>query len=109
MRVGIQIHVTGQKCIPHVWLVLGYAGTGKSHLVRALRAMFHIFGWSDRTLRTTAHQGIAAANIEGQTIVTMFGIRIKLFDHGKSKTSEYDLLMHWEGDRILQSGLQHTR
>lgn len=54
-------------------IVVGTAGTGKSYLIDAIRQLFSNHSASS-TLKVTAPSGIAAANIRGSTIYSVFSL-----------------------------------
>ena len=63
-------------------LLTGPGGTGKTHVVNALRALMAEYG-SEHTLRFLAPTGSAASLIDGMTIHKGLGIKIKSNSKGK--------------------------
>jgi len=63
-------------------LLTGPGGTGKTHVVNALRALMAEYG-SEHMLRFLAPTGSAASLIDGMTIHKGFGIKIKSNSKGK--------------------------
>jgi len=63
-------------------LLTGPGGTGKTHIVNALRALMVIYG-SEHTLCFLAPTGSAASLIDGMTIHKGLGIKIKSNQKGK--------------------------
>jgi hypothetical protein len=55
--------------------VFGPGGTGKTRLANAITSLFAKHGCSNR-LRLTAHMHSAAANIQGDTLASLFGLHI---------------------------------
>jgi hypothetical protein len=82
-RSFIKIHVDmGDRPEPIWMLMTGPAGTGKTHIVNAVRALMAEYG-DEHTLRLLAPTGSAASLINGMTVHKGLGIKIKSNQKGK--------------------------
>jgi hypothetical protein len=63
-------------------MMTGPAGTGKTHVVNAVRALMAEYG-DEHSLQTLAPTGTAASLIDGMTIHKGLGIKIKSSQKGK--------------------------
>ena len=82
-RSFIKIHLNMlDKPEPIRMLMTGPAGTGKTHVVNAVRALMAEYG-DEHSLRTLAPTGTAASLIDGMTIHKGLGIKIKSSQKGK--------------------------
>jgi hypothetical protein len=63
-------------------LMTGPDGTGKTHVVKAVRAVMEYYG-QGYLIRFLAPTGLAAALIDGMTIHKGLGIKIKSMNKGK--------------------------
>ena len=79
--IKINLNMT-DKPEPIRMLMTGPAGTGKTHVVNAVRALMAEYG-EEHTLRLLAPTGTAASLIDGMTIHKGLGIKIKSNQKGK--------------------------
>jgi hypothetical protein len=95
---NIYDHVVNQELTntqhPLRALVLGTAGTGKSFLIHAIRSLF------GEACTVVAPTGVAASNINGQTIHSMFGIPVQGF---KDLSSDVlmDMQTKWTAIKVI--------
>jgi PIF1-like helicase len=92
-------------------LLTGPGGTGKTHVVNALRALMEIYG-SEHTLRFLAPTGSAASLIDGMTIHKGLGIKIKSNQKGKGNrepgesSEDYTVLISVRNRTLLRDEWQ---
>ena len=86
IKINIDI---SDKPEPIRMLMTGPAGTGKTHVVNAVRALMAEYG-DEHTLRLLAPTGTAASLIDGMTIHKGLGIKIKSNRKGKGNRNPGD-------------------
>ena len=67
----IKKHSEGDRLQPLYMSILGTAGTGKSYLIKALKNML------GNALKVTATTGLAAFNIDGETVHSALSLPVK--------------------------------
>lgn len=80
----------------------GEGGTGKTQLIRAIKALFHSWG-RDEQLQTASFMGMPASQIGGNTLHRLTGLRrVKLADAGSLSTqSTMKLQDYWRPKTLL--------
>lgn len=63
------------------FVLLGFPGTGKSATLRLFRRALRWLGYTYKDTVCLAHTGIAAVNVNGHTIDSVYGSRIKDIEH----------------------------
>ncbi|KAG2749904.1 hypothetical protein P692DRAFT_20730614, partial [Suillus brevipes Sb2] len=76
------IEKQSDQCLQLTMLMTGPGGTGKTHVVKAVRAVMEYYGHG-HIIRFLAPTGSAAALIDGMTIHKGLGIKIKANNKGK--------------------------